>query len=34
MSAIKTDIQHDSIQPARLYETAKIHKFDILEELR
>ena len=29
MSAIKIDIQHDSIQSARLYKTAKIHKFDI-----
>ena len=33
MSAIKIDIQHDSIQPARLYETVKIHKFDILEDI-
>ena len=34
MSAIKIDIQHDSIQPARLYETVKIHKFDILEDIK
>ena len=33
MSAIKIDIQRDSIQPARLYETVKIHKFDILEDI-
>ena len=33
MSAIKIDIQHDSIQPARPYETVKIHKFDILEDI-